>query len=211
MTDQEFSESVDTRGLLERARAGEAEAVERLFQAHRAYLHRVVAARLADCLRRRVDASDIVQEAEAVAVARMSDYLKRQPVAFRLWLRQIAQDRLLMAYRRHVGADRRTVMREMPLPEQSSVALARELADSRPSPSQQAARDEQVRCIQQALGRLSAGDREVLLMRNHEQLSFDEIGYVLRIEPAAARKRYGRALLRLSKIVHDAGLTESQL
>lgn len=211
MKDSRFDECSDTRMLLEQARAGDAEAIERLFQNHRAYLHGVVAARLASCLRARVDASDIVQEAEVVAARRMSDYLQRQPVAFRLWLRQIAQDQLLMAYRRHIGAERRTVTREIPLPERSSLELARQLVDKGPSPSQQAVRAEQIRSVQQALGRLSTNDQEVLMMRNHEQLSFDEIGYVLRIEPAAARKRYGRALVRLGKIVHNTGLTESQI
>ena len=206
-----FDEPSETQALLERARAGDAEAVERLFQGHREYLRQVIAPRLASRLHARVDASDIVQEAEAVAARRMSDYLQRQPVAFRLWLRQIAQDQLLMAYRRHIGAERRTVMREIPLPEQSSLELARQLVDQGPSPSQQAVRSEQVHAIRQALARLSTDDCELVMMRSHEQLSFEEIGYVLRIEPTAARKRYGRALLRLARIVHDIGLTESQI
>ena len=211
MRDPMFDEPSETQALLEQARAGDAEAIERLFQGHREYLRRVIAPRLASRLHARVDASDIMQEAEAVAARRMSDYLERQPVAFRLWLRQIAQDQLLMAYRRHIGAERRTVMREVPLPEQSSLELARQLVDKGPSPSQQAVRAEQVRTIRQALARLSTDDCELVMMRSHEQLSFEEIGYVLRIEPAAARKRYGRALLRLAKIVHDIGLTESQI
>lgn len=206
-----FDEPSETQALLEKARAGDAKAIDRLFQSHREYLHRVIAPRLTTRLHPRVDASDIVQEAEAVAVRRMSDYLQRQPVAFRLWLRQIAQDQLLMAYRRHIGAERRTVAREVPLPEQSSLELARQLVDQGPSPSQQAVRAEQVRAIRQALGRLSTSDCELVMMRSHEQLSFEEISYVLRIEPATARKRYGRALVRLARIVQDIGLTESQV
>jgi len=162
-------------------------------------------------LRARVDASDVVQETQMVAAKRLGDYLQRQPVAFRLWLRQIAQDQLVMAYRRHVGAERRTVRREVALPQRSSLQFAKQLTGGEASPSQQAARAEQARCVRQALSRLSPADQDVLILRNYEQLSFDEIAYVLRIEPATARKRYGRALLRLGKIVHNIGLTRSQI
>jgi RNA polymerase sigma-70 factor (ECF subfamily) len=65
--------------------------------------------------------------------------------------------------------------------------------------------------VQQAVALLPQLDREILLMRTFEGLSFEEVGYVLEIEPAAARKRHGRALLRLHKLLTDTGLTESQL
>ena len=42
-------------------------------------------------------------------------------------------------------------------------------------------------------------------------LSFEEVAYLLQIDSAAARKRHGRALLRLHKILSESGLTESQL
>lgn len=211
MSDCNVDNSSPTQALLEQARAGDAEALERLFRDHRAYLRRVVAVHIGKQLRSRVDASDVVQETQMVAARRLGDYLQRQPVAFRLWLRQIAQDRLVMAYRRHIGAERRSVRREVALPQRSSVQLARQLSGGEASPSQQAARAEQVRCVRTALSRLAPADQDVLIFRNYEQLSFAEIAYVLRIEPATARKRYGRALLRLSKIVHDIGLTRSQI
>ena len=170
-----------------------------------------MALRLDPRLRRRIDASDIVQEAHVVAAQRLKDYLEHEPVSFHVWLRQIVQDQLLMAYRRHVRADRRTVQREMPLPEQSSIALAERLVDEGPSPSQQVARDEQLRGLRRALEQLSDGDRDILMLRHFEQLSHDEIGYVLHITPATARKRYGRALIRLGSLTRDMGVTESQL
>lgn len=211
MSDPKGDNSVPGQALLEQARAGDAEALEQLFRDHRAYLRRVVAAHIGRELRSRLDASDVVQETQMVAMKRLSDYLERRPAPFRLWLRQIAQDQLVMAYRRHIGAARRSARRQIALPDRSSLQLARQLADCEPSPSQQVARAEQAQCVREALSRLSPPDQDVLVLRNYEQLSFDEIAYVLRIEPATARKRYGRALLRLSKIAHDVGLTRSQL
>jgi RNA polymerase sigma-70 factor (ECF subfamily) len=58
------------------------------------------------------------------------------------------------------------------------------------------------------VAQLSGTDREVLLMRHAEEMPFDEIACLLDIEPAAARKRFGRALLRLQTILTDKGLLE---
>jgi len=205
------SESAELHDLLQKALAGNAEAFEQLFQCHRDTLRQIVALRMDPRLSSRVDASDIIQDAHAVATQRFPDYLERQPVSFRVWLRQIVQDQLLMAYRRHMRADRRTIHREIPLPEQSSVALAEQLTAHDPAPCQQVARAEQIRRIRTALGQLVDEDREILLMRHYEQLSYKEIGYILHLESAAARKRYGRALIRLGNIMRDMGLTESQI
>ena len=48
-------------------------------------------------------------------------------------------------------------------------------------------------------------------MRTFESLSYDEIACILEIEPAAARKRHGRALLRLHRLLVADGITESKL
>ena len=67
------------------------------------------------------------------------------------------------------------------------------------------------RRLRQALDQLGEMDREVLLMRNFENLSYQEISHLLDIDAAAARKRHGRALIRLHKILSEGGLTESNL
>jgi len=70
-------------------------------------------------------------------------------------------------------------------------------------------RHELVRRVRQAVAELDDDDREVLLMRNFEGLSNQEVAQVLAIDPAAASKRYGRALIRLQKLLSASGLEES--
>jgi RNA polymerase sigma-70 factor (ECF subfamily) len=72
-------------------------------------------------------------------------------------------------------------------------------------------RQELARSVRQALARLVEADREILLLRSFENLSYAEAAAVLDIDPATARKRHGRALLRLDKTLRQAGLSESQL
>jgi hypothetical protein len=83
----------------------------------------MVELRLDPRLRARVDPSDVVQEAHLEAARRLQDDAQPPPMPFRLWLRQLASDRLLMLRRYHLAAARRSVYREIALPERSSMQL----------------------------------------------------------------------------------------
>jgi len=209
--DERASDSAEVLALLSRARAGEKSAFDRLFALCEGQLRRFVNLRLDPKLRPRVDPSDVVQEAHLEAFRRLDDFLETPTLPFKLWLRQITLDRLLMMRRRHVGAARRSLAREAALPDGSSCALARQLIAAGSTPSQQVSREELARRVREAVERLAEADREIILMRTFESLSFEEIARLLGVEAAAARKRHGRALLRLHQILTDDGLTESQL
>jgi RNA polymerase sigma-70 factor (ECF subfamily) len=196
--------------LLDQVRSGEAEAFERLFARHRDYLRHTIEARLDRALRRRLDASDLIQEAHIEALRRLAEYVRNPPVPFRVWLRQIVQDRLLMARRRHVDAARRAVGREAPQHDDPTAAqLAENLLASTSTPSQAASRNEQSRRVRHAIGQLQEQDREILLMRSVEGLSNQEVAFILRIDPNAATKRHGRALLRLRAALVEGELEQS--
>jgi RNA polymerase sigma-70 factor (ECF subfamily) len=209
--DQVPPDSAATERLLRQARAGDRQAVEQLLAQHRPYLCQFVELRLDLQLRSRVDPSDVVQEAQIEAVRRLDAYLEQAPLPFRLWLRQLASDRLLMMRRRHVKAARRAVGQEVALPERSSLLLAQQLLAAGSTPSQKLGQQELAGRVREAVAQLPSADREILVMRTFEALSFEEVGYLLELDPAAARKRHGRALLRLHKILSEGGLTESQL
>ncbi len=205
MTDLE-PDSAETCRYLEELRAGDARAFDRLFARHQSDLRTFVARRIDPRARARLDPSDVVQETQLEAYRRMDDYLRRRPMPFRVWLRRTAYERVLKLRRHHLGAARRSVDRELGLPDRSSLLLARPFLDSASSPSRQLARRDLVACVRKALARLPEVDREVLLMRNVDELPFREIACMLDVEAAAVRKRYGRALLRLRKLLLEAVL-----
>ncbi|HVS39372.1 MAG TPA: sigma-70 family RNA polymerase sigma factor [Gemmataceae bacterium] len=209
--DERSSDSEETLALLRQVREGEPGGFDRLFARYEAQLRRFAELRLDPKLRPRLDPADVVQEAYLEAMRRLDTYLDDRPMPFKLWLRQITLDRLLMMRRRHVGAARRSVDREAAFPEGSSCALARQLLASDSTPSGRVGREELARRVRDAVARLSEADREIILMRTFEGLSFEEIARLLDIEAPAARKRHGRALLRLHKVLTEEGITESQL
>jgi RNA polymerase sigma-70 factor (ECF subfamily) len=125
------------------------------------------------------------------------------------WLRRLACDRLDKAHRRHT-ARRRSVEREEPadLPNESALKLAERLLAPNTDPAQAALRKEKRQRVRDLLDQLSAGDREVLVLRFLERLSTTEAAEVLGISPGAVRLRLMRALERLRQNLGDISLGE---
>ncbi len=150
----DFSHFAEADSVVDLVRRGNASALETLLAAHRDYLRRVIDLRMNDDLRRRVDPSDVVQEAQLEALRRVAEYARDPQLSVRLWMRQIAIDRLGMAHRRHIKAEKRSILRELRVPDQSAMALARQLVAGGESPSRQLDRDEMVRLVRHVITRL---------------------------------------------------------
>jgi RNA polymerase sigma-70 factor (ECF subfamily) len=197
----------DTEELLRRAGGGDAGARGALLDRHRRRLRRMVALRMHPRLAARLDPSDVVQETLAEADRRLDHYLHERPLPFYPWLRQLAWDRLVGQHRRHLRAARRSVLREQAeapaLPDASAAELADRLLAHGESPSVGLQRQEDRGRVRTALAALPEPDREVLVLRYLEQLSAREVGAVLGVNEAAAKKRALRALQRLRGLLKE--------
>ncbi len=195
----------DTDELLRLAEHGDAGAREGLLARHRDRLRKMIAWRIDRRLAARVDPSDVVQEVLLEASGKMDRYLRERPLPFFPWLRALAGERLVTLHRRHIRSRGRSVLREEPglldLPDESAAELAARLVTSSTSPTQRALRHEQRERVQQALGRLAERDREVLVLRNLEQLSVADTAEVLQISAGAVKVRHLRALERLRALL----------
>jgi RNA polymerase sigma-70 factor (ECF subfamily) len=201
-------DSPETLHLLARVRQGDQQALEELIVRHRHALRRFVELRLDARLNPRLDPSDVVQEAQLEVARRIHDYLERQPMPFWLWLHRTTYEELIRLRRVHVEAGRRSIEREVALPDASSILLARKLFAGN-WPGQQLVDDEIRARVQQALAKLDDIDREVLQLRAFEGLENEEVAQVLGLERGTASKRYGRALLRLRQALAEKSTTES--
>jgi RNA polymerase sigma-70 factor (ECF subfamily) len=196
----------DTEQLLVRFAQGDQAVLGQLLERHRPRLRQMIALRLDRRLQARLDPSDVLQETLAEAAQRMADYARDRSLPFYPWLRQLAWDRLVQLHRRHVRAGKRSVRREqadLPLSDESVLALAERLASRGSSPSARLQRSEQRRRVQAILEQLSAGDREVLVLRYLEHLSTQELAVVLGLTPAGVKTRQLRALQRLRDLLGD--------
>jgi RNA polymerase sigma-70 factor (ECF subfamily) len=185
--------------------------LHQLLAHHEAYLRKIVGIRLDARIRRRVDASDVIQETRLEATQRMSEYLDRTPMPFRVWLRKLAHDHLSRLREQHVGAQRRTVDREVRLPLRSSLHLARRLLSAGATPSESVNRRDLAQRVRRAIARLSDLDREIVMMLYFEGLSSKQVAFILDIDPITVRRHHARALLQVNRVLRGNGLTESQL
>jgi RNA polymerase sigma-70 factor, ECF subfamily len=202
-----------TQDMLDKAKQGEADAVERLLTTHREPLRRMIDLRLDPALAARVDASDIVQDVLLEAHRRLSDYLRNPTMPFHLWLRHIAKDHMIDAHRRHRLAQRRSLDREQPivpaaLADHSSYELAGQILDQEPTPASAAIRHELQKRLDAAVAALDEDDRDLILMRHGEQLSNQDVAAALGLSEAAASMRYLRAVRRLRAALLPGGVAE---
>ncbi len=131
--------SAETVRLIERARAGDPDALNAIFARYRARLRRMVELRLDTRLQARLDASDVIQEAYLDVAQRLDDYLSDPKLPLFLWLRLVVGDRLMKLHRHHLGIQMRDTAREVSLyrgalPPASSAALAPSCSANTPRP-----------------------------------------------------------------------------
>jgi RNA polymerase sigma-70 factor (ECF subfamily) len=192
--------------LLQRAAAGDEQAVNALFTRYRERLRAMVRLRINRRLQGRIDASDVLQEAYLEVCKGFADYARAPTLPFYLWLRHITGQKLIALHRHHLGAKMRDADREVSiyqgaLPQASSLSLAAQLLGRLTSPSHAAVRAELRIRVQEALNSMDPIDREVLALRHFEMLTNDETAQVLGLKKSAASNRYVRALERLKDIL----------
>jgi RNA polymerase sigma-70 factor, ECF subfamily len=201
------ADSAGCEDLLDRAKAGDEQALGELFARHRPRLERMIRLRLDRRLHSRLDPADVLQDAYLDLARRFPEYVAGPAVPFFLWLRSLVGQRLVDLHRRHLGARMRSAdcevsLHQASLPQVSSESLALQLLGSLTSPTRALVRAEMRLRLQDALNAMESLDREVVVLRHFEDLSNAEVAQALNIGASAASKRYIRAIRRL-KVVLD--------
>lgn len=200
--------------LLELLQAGNQAALGELYARYRERLRRMVQLRLDQRLNGRISPSDILQEAYIDALKRYPHYFSKENQPFFGWLRLIVSQRLTDVHREHLDAQRRDARQEIsltsPAGPATSACLAAWLVGNMPSPSGVAQRNEWVAKLEVALEELEPIDHEILALRHFEELSNVDTAAALGLQPAAASKRYVRALTRLKQIMEALTNSDSE-
>ncbi len=185
------------------------EALAKYFFAVEPRLKRIINFRLDYRLGGRVSESDVIQETYVRAAKRIDSFLEKDDMPFFVWLRLEVSQKLHEIHRHHFGAEKRDVRKEVNLrgnndSGKTSMALAAHIVAQLTSPSRLIQRAEQIAALEKTLAEMNELDREVIALRNFEELTNVETAKALGIEPAAASKRYLRALKRLREIMESA-------
>jgi len=173
--------------LLDRARRGDQEALERLFARHLKPLQRFASGRLPRWARDLADTDDLVQDTLLRTFKRMEGFEPRGAGALQAYLRQSVMNRLRDELRRKGRQPDATGLEGVEI-------------DAGESPLEEAIGREAVECYERALERLRTEEREAIIARVEMGMSYEELAEALgKPTPDAARKAAQRALVRLAE------------
>lgn len=187
--------------LLDRARAGDVSARGQLLDLYRNYLRLVARSQMGSALQQRLEPSDLVQEALLEAHRDFATFQGETEREFIQWLRRVMIRNLMDQAKRHT-AQARDGKRQRSLEalmDASRRVFGQAIACGGSTPSVKAARREQVVLLADALERLPPDYREVIMLRNMDNLPFEEIAERMGRKAGAVRMLWARALEKLGE------------
>ena len=187
------------------AREGREDALGTLLGAYRNYLRVLAATCLDRDMRGKADPSDVVQDALLKAHEHFHDFRGTTEGEWVAWVRRILVNTLAECHRRFSLAGRR-VTRERPLEslmERSSLMLRSLVPSDGPSPSEHAQQRELGVVLADALAELEPEDREVVILRNLQELGWNAIAERMQRSPGAVRMLWTRAIQRMGPLLKE--------
>jgi RNA polymerase sigma-70 factor (ECF subfamily) len=179
--------------------------VSELFGRHRERLRKLIRLRLDWRLRGKVSSSTILDQVYIDVCKQIDRFDQNAGGSFHLWLREIVGKRLEQIHREHLGDPGLDIKRELhlqrgALPEVTAASMAAQLLGDRAA-NQSAVRSNMLRLLEGALNGMDAVDREMIALRNFEELTADEAATVLGMSKTAATIRHLQAVKKLNEIL----------
>jgi RNA polymerase sigma-70 factor, ECF subfamily len=202
-----LSHSSLSPNLLDAARDGEAAALGVLLEHYRHYFTILARVQLDRSLQVKVGASDIVQETFLEAHRDFPQFRGQSVPELLGWLRQILARNLANQIRHYRGTQSRDIRLEQNLAValgHSSEHMVVSLPTHAESPVSAAVREESAVLLANALSKLSPDYREVLILRNLEELTFPEVAERMNKTVDSVKKLWVRGLAQLRGLLPNS-------
>ncbi len=183
----------DERYLVELARDGDVEAFERLIQSVKLLVINTAFQYLKDY----EEALDCSQEVFIKAYRNMASY--RESSAFSTWIYQITKNQCIDMLRRRKGVVL-SIDESMEDEDAPEIQLA---APESQEPEQNAIRQSRIQAVRHAIDQLPDKLREVCLLRDIQELSYQEISELLDIPEGTVKSRINSARTKLREILEN--------
>ena len=144
------------------------------------------------------DAEDMLQETMLKAWRKLKSF--RQSSSFSTWLHRIAVNTCLDEIRRK--KDKKTSIEEMQ-------EYGRQIEDTASASFDQRAADRQA--LEEALSKLKERDRVIIVLRDVQGYSYEELSEILECPMGTVRSRLSRARSAMVKIINDMELKNSYM
>jgi len=192
--------------VIDSARDGNTQTLGRLLQLYRNYLNVLATTQLDQRLRRRMSTSDLVQETMMAAHRDFAQFRGGSEGELLAWLRQSLSHCLSHAVEKNFRAQKRDMRREVAIEQvarkldDSAAQMSNLFADKAATPSQVVVQRELAAELSDQLNKLKPSYRDVIVYRNLQGLSFDEIADRMGIKSGAARMLWTRAIAKFKEV-----------
>jgi RNA polymerase sigma-70 factor, ECF subfamily len=193
----------DVNDLLARARQGDAASREKLFELCRSYLGFAARSKVETWLRRKVDASDLIQETMLEAYRDFDRFEGRTEQEWLAWLKKILTHNAADFVRRYHGTEKREAGREISFrdPADSHSPGAPEPIAPGGTPSQEFLQIDAELRVTAALAELPPDYQEVIYLRNLQRLPFNEVAEQMERTRPAVQMLWMRAIKKLQEVM----------
>lgn len=200
MTNSKEDLNEKTLLLVARAKDGDSEAMDALYRLYQNRLKKQVKKNLGRKLRGRMESADLIQSVWKDVLGNMNGFEYRGHNSFFQWLavrilRKIQDKGRYFASRKRDIKKERLVADETAMNPDSALCPARDQ-----TPSQVVAADENLNQLMRLLDHLPDPQRQALVLRLRDDLSFDEIAETMNKSPGAVRQLYSRALKKINEL-----------
>ncbi len=196
---------VQTSETSETSEAAEEPPVEQLAR-YEPWLRLIAGWEIDSRLGQKFSASDVVQQTMLEAWKDWNEFDGEEGRQRRAWLRQILAHQLAHFARHYAGTQKRDIAREQSIDASlanSSQRLEQLLATDQSSPSRRAAANEQALELARVLEQLPEDYRQVIRLRNLEDLSHEEVARRMNRTVGAVRMLWVRALAALRQQIRE--------
>ena len=185
---------------IERILKGDANAFEHLVHAYEKTVYNLALRTLGN----REDAEDVTQEAFLKAYRSLDSF--RGDSKFSVWLYRIVSNLCLDLLR----SRQRKPVQSLTVEDDDGEIGELEISDEHFSPEKLLDRKLTRECVQRGLSALPDDARQILLLRELQGMSYEEIGQALDLEPGTVKSRIFRARKRLCAfLLQDGNLPDS--
>ncbi len=195
----------ETTALIRGAKAGSERDLDSLFERYAGRLLALIRARMGPGLRAHTESRDILNASLLKAFQNIDQFERSDGGSLMAWLARIAENEMRDQVD-YLRRQRRDAAKEV-RPEQGLDGIAERV---RSHSSRLVLREEMERMVR-ALETLDEPQREVILLRKFEELSFKEIAERMGRSPDACRMLLARALAALTMVLEETRESEGEV
>jgi len=190
------------------AQSGNETAFGHLCREHEGALRAMIDARISPAVRKRVSASDILQETLLAASKRLAEFEYRGEGSVRAWLARIAELTTKRAIQRHTTVAMRALDAERTC---ADLSVVPEPEADGPTASRAAMQSEMMRKVERGLAMLPADHQLVIELLDRRHLSIAQAAEHMGRTRNAVKKLHARALAGLMEYLRAEGGVDGPL